>query len=151
MAAYVPELTHHLGYWLRHLSNHVTYAFARKLAGRDVTVSEWALMRVLYDREPVPPSQLADDMGLTRSAISKLADRLIGKALIAREPNHNDGRAHTLRLTKEGTAYVPELARLADQNEADCFAKMPAADRATLERILKEAVVRLGITAIPIE
>jgi DNA-binding MarR family transcriptional regulator len=151
MAAYVPELTKHLGYWLRHLSNHVSNAFARKLAGRDVTVAEWALMRVLYDREPMPPSQLAEDMGLTRSAISKLADRLIGKALVAREPNPDDGRAHTLRLTEEGAAFVPELARLADENEADCFSIMPAADRDTLERILKEAVARLRITAIPIE
>ncbi len=88
----VPELTVHLGYWLRHLSNHVSHAFARKLAGRDVTVAEWTLMRMLYGREPTSPSQLADDMGLTRGAVSKLAERLIRKALLAREPRPDDGR-----------------------------------------------------------
>ena len=151
MATDVPELTAHLGYWLRHVSNHVSQAFARKLAAKDVTVAEWALMRVLYGQQPTPPSQLADDMGLTRGAISKLADRLVGKALIAREPSPVDGRAHTLKLTKQGAAVVPKLAALADQNETECFAQMPAADRRTLERILKETVCRLGITAMPIE
>jgi DNA-binding MarR family transcriptional regulator len=147
----VPELTAHLGYWLRRLSNHVSHAFARKLAARDVTVAEWALMRMLYGSEPTSPSQLADDMGLTRGAVSKLAERLIRKALLAREPSPEDGRAHTLKLTKKGTAFVPELAALADQNDAVCFAQMPDEDRRTLERILKETIARLGITATPIE
>ena len=151
MPSNVPELTAHLGYWLRQVSNHVSYAFARKLAARDVTVAEWALMRTLYDREPTPPSQLADDMALTRGAVSKLADRLISKGLIVKAPNPDDGRAHKLKLTKAGMNLVPKLAALADQNEIDCFAQMPDNDRHALERILKDTVARLGIVTIPLE
>ena len=47
MSQPVPELTDHLGYWLRQVSNHVSQGFARKLAAQDVTVAEWAVMRVL--------------------------------------------------------------------------------------------------------
>jgi DNA-binding MarR family transcriptional regulator len=147
----VPELTAHLGYWLRCLSNHVSHSFARKLAGKDVTVAEWALMRVIYGGEPTSPSQLADDMGLTRGAVSKLAERLIRKALLAREPCPDDGRAHRLTLTAKGAALVPELAALADRNDADCFAQLPDEDRHALERILKDTIARLGVTAIAIE
>lgn len=74
----VPELTAHLGHWLRSVSNHVSYAFARKLATRDVTVAERVLLRVLHGRELTPPSQVA--VGMTRGAITKLADRLIAKS-----------------------------------------------------------------------
>ncbi len=151
MPATTPELTDHLGYWLRFVSNHVSHAFARKLAAKDVTVAEWALMRVLYGREPAPPSQLADEMSLSRGAISKLADRLLSKKLLAREPSPHDGRAQTLSLTEKGAAFVPALAALADQNEAECFADMPADDRRTIERILKETVARLGIAAMPVD
>src|ERR1700761_5274978 len=140
MPSNVPELTAHLGYWLRQVSNHVSYAFARKLAARDVTVAEWAVMRTLYGREPTPPSRLANDMALTRGAVSKLAERLIGKGLLARAPDAHDGRAHTLKLTKAGTSLVPQLAALPDQNEAECFARMPDKDRRALERILKTTV-----------
>ena len=117
----VPELTTHIGYWLRHVSNHVSYAFARKLAAKEVTVAEWALMRVLYGKEPMSPSGLADQMGLTRGAVSKLADRLIAKGLIVRKASLDDGRAQTLDLSAKGAAFVPGLAALADRNEAECL------------------------------
>lgn len=147
----VSELTAHLGYWLRHVSNHVSQAFARKLAAKDVTVAEWALMRVLHGREPTSPSQLADDMGMTRGAITKLADRLFAKRLIDREASPDDGRSHTLRLTAQGADLVPELAALADENDAQCFAHLSDKDRRAMLRILMETVARLGLTAIPID
>src|ERR1700709_2851937 len=112
MISDVPELTAHLGYWLRQVSNHVSQAFARRVATKDVTVAEWAVMRVLYSTQPVAPSQLADEMGMTRGAISKLADRLVLKSLVAREASATDGRAQSLRLTPQGVHMVPELAAL---------------------------------------
>jgi MarR family transcriptional regulator, lower aerobic nicotinate degradation pathway regulator len=151
MPPHVPELTDHLGYWLRQLSNHVSHGFARKLASRDVTVAEWALMRVLYAREPCAPSHLASEMGLTRGAITKLADRLIAKALVAREASRDDRRAQTLRLTEKGAGFVPELAALADENERECFGRLSDDDRRALRRILTESVERLGLTRTPIE
>ena len=151
MAPSPSDLTEHLGFWLRRVSNHVSHSFARKLADRDVTVAEWAFMRVLHGREPVSPSQLANDMGMTRGAISKLADRLLGKALIARQGSAVDGRAQTLRLTAKGERLVPILAALADQNETECFAHLSRADRETLRRILEGTANRLGLDAIPTE
>ena len=151
MAEPVPELTAHIGYLLRQVSNHVSQAFARKIAMRGVTVAEWAMMRVLYTHAPLAPSRLADEMGMTRGAISKLADRLISKVLVVKEENSADGRAHTLRLTKKGARLVPELAALADQNEHECFARLGNDDRAILQRILSETVTQLGITAVAVD
>jgi DNA-binding MarR family transcriptional regulator len=151
MIADVPELTSHLGYWLRQLSNHVSLAFARKVADEGVTVAEWAMMRVLYGSQPIAPSELADVMGMSRGAISKLADRLLAKGLATREASSSDGRAQTLRLTRQGARLVPKLAALADQNERECFAHLSSEDRASLARILKDAVAQLGITAMPTE
>lgn len=146
----VAELTDHLGYWLRHVSNHVSHAFARKLAGKDVTVAEWVLLRVLHGHPPMPPSHIAETMGMTRGAVTKLADRLLAKSLIARDSSPDDGRSHTLSLTVRGAQLVPELAALADQNEAECFAHLSEEDRSTLLHILKETVSRLGLTAMPV-
>lgn len=151
MAPEISELTAHLGYWLRHVSNYVSQAFARKLAAKDVTVAEWALLRVLYGREPTSPSQLANDMGMTRGAITKLADRLLAKGLIDREASPDDGRSHTLCLTSQGADLTPELAALADENDAECFAHLSDKDRRAMLRILKETVARLGLTAMPID
>jgi MarR family transcriptional regulator, lower aerobic nicotinate degradation pathway regulator len=143
------QLTSHLGYWLRLVSNHVSHSFARKLQTVDITVAEWALMRVLFGIDE-NPSQLAERMGMTKGAITKLADRLIAKSLMTRTASREDRRSHTLRLTKKGESLVPQLADLADQNEAECFSHLSGTDRALLERALKASVKRFGLNAIPI-
>ncbi|MFO1047159.1 MAG: MarR family winged helix-turn-helix transcriptional regulator [Geminicoccaceae bacterium] len=144
-------MTAHLGYWLRYVSNHVSQAFARKVAAKGVTVAEWAMMRVLYGQEPTAPSRVAAQMGLTRGAVTKLANRLVAKSLITREASVDDGRAQTVALTAAGAAFVPELAALADQNDAECFVHLSADEREALQRILRDLVARLGLTAMPID
>ena len=52
----VSDLTAHLGYWLRLVSNHVSHAFAQKLEAENVTVAEWVMMRSLYDHKAIAPS-----------------------------------------------------------------------------------------------
>jgi len=147
----VSDLTAHIGFWMRMVSNHVSHAFAAKLADRRVTVAEWALMRALYGKEPMPPSRLADAMGMSRGAITKLADRLIAKSLIMREASTADGRAQTLALTARGSALVPDLAALADLNDAEFFGCLTPDERETLGRLLKSLAQRGNMTATPTE
>ncbi|WOJ88767.1 MarR family winged helix-turn-helix transcriptional regulator [Methylocapsa polymorpha] len=145
------DLAAHLGFWLRTVSNHVSYAFAGKLAAKGVTVAEWVMMRALYGKDPMPPSRLAEEMGMTRGAITKLADRLISKSLIVRKASRDDGRAQTLALTPQGTDLAPELAALADRNDAEFFDHLSGAERETLERLLKRMVEHCQMTTAPIE
>jgi len=145
------DLTAHLGFWLRTVSNHVSHAFAGKLAAKGVTVAEWVMMRALHGRHPMPPSRLAEEMGMTRGAITKLADRLISKSLIVRKASRDDGRAQTLALTPRGKDLVPGLAALADRNDAEFFDHLSRAERETLERLLKRMVEHGKMTAVPIE
>ncbi len=144
------HLTSHLGFWLRYVSNHVSQAFARKLESRNVTVAEWALLRELYDAETIAPSRLADRMGLTRGAVTKLADRLIAKDMVVRTANPDDARAQTLAITAAGRDLVPVLSALADGNDAEFFGHLDAGERSRLEATLKDLVERRGLTAIPL-
>ena len=148
----VAALSSHLGYWLRYVSNHVSREFARKLEGQDVTVAEWVLMRELYDAEEIAPSRLAEAMGMTRGAITKLAQRLIKKSLVNRRADPSDGRAQTLELTAKGRKLVPKLAGLADQNDAECFDHLTPKEWAMMMRVLKDIVERLDlIRSTPID
>lgn len=143
------HLTAHLGYWLRHVSNHVSQAFARKVEREGVTVAEWVLMRELYGQVEVAPSRLAERLGLTRGAISKLADRLLAKGLVVRRDDEADRRAHLLALSDDGRALIPTLSALADQNDAEFFDHLTPADRETVERVMKDVVERRGLKIIP--
>lgn len=143
------DLTDHLGFWLRAVSNHISQAFAAKLATRGVTAAEWVMLRTLYERAPLPPSHVAEDMGMTRGAITKLADRLIAKSLIVRKASRDDGRTQTLALTQRGVKLVPELAELADQNDAEFFDHLSQNERRMLERLLQQMVKRSRMNATP--
>ncbi|MFG1357756.1 MarR family winged helix-turn-helix transcriptional regulator [Xanthobacter pseudotagetidis] len=147
----VSDLSAHLGYWLRFVSNHVSLAFARKVEGHGVTVAEWVLLRVLHGEPPTAPSRLADRLGLTRGAVSKLADRLLAKGLIVRAASESDRRAHTLALTPEGAALVPVLAALADENDAEFFAGLTPQERAVIAGALRRIVETRGLRAVPVD
>lgn len=147
----ISELEDHTGYWLRRVSNYVSHTFAGRLADKNVTVAEWALLRMLYAQKPVPPSHVAQQMGMTKGAITKLVDRLIAKSLVMRSANAEDARAQTITLTAKGKRFVPALAALADQNDKECFASLSAKDRAALRRILQSLSANLGIATIPTE
>lgn len=146
----VSPLEAHLGYWLRFVSNQVSHAFGLKLAARGVTVAEWVVLRDLYEAVALAPSVLADRLGLTRGAISKLADRLVAKSLITRAAGEGDGRFQSLALTPAGRALVPELSALADRNDAEFFGHLTPGERAQVEAVMKEIVRRHGLKSIPI-
>jgi DNA-binding MarR family transcriptional regulator len=145
------ELTDHTGYWMRMVSNAVSQEFARKVSGEDVTVAEWAFMRALYDLEPTPPSILAERMGMTKGAISKLAERLVAKGLVERAESQQDKRAHSLSLTTIGRAKIPVLASLADDNDAEFFGVLTKEEHETLDRVLKVLAERHGLKATPVD
>lgn len=146
----VSDLTDHLGYWLRLVSNNVSTTFARRLAAEDVTVAEWVVLRVLFDVDELVPSKLATRMSMTRGAISKLSDRLLAKRLIERKENLDDGRAHTLKLSGKGRGLVPRLAKLADVNDQQFFGVLSSEEQSALRRTLEKIVKRHSLNDLPV-
>lgn len=133
------------------VSNAVSQEFARKVSGEDVTIAEWSFMRALHDLEPTPPSVLAEKMGMTKGAISKLAERLLEKGLIDRAESREDKRAHSLSLTAGGRAKIPILASLADKNDAEFFGVLTKEEHEALDRILRVLAERRALKATPVK
>jgi DNA-binding MarR family transcriptional regulator len=129
----------------------VSQEFARKVSGENVTVAEWSFMRALYNLEPTPPSVLAERMGMTKGAISKLAERLVAKELVERTESRQDKRAHSISLTTEGRAKIPVLASLADKNDAEFFGVLTKEEHETLDRILRVLAERRELKATPVD
>jgi DNA-binding MarR family transcriptional regulator len=147
----VSDLETHLGYWLRMVSNAVSHGFARQVDTLGVTVAEWVFLRSLYNVDQLSPTRLAETMGMTKGAITKLADRLITKNLVARLADRNDKRAQTLALTGSGRALVPQLAALADENDSAFFSALSQDERDTLRTLLTSLVRHKGLALPPTE
>jgi len=147
----VSPLEAHIGYWLRFVSNHVSYAFRRKVEGQGVTVAEWVVLRELYRLGPTAPSVLGDAIGMTRGAVSRLLNRVETKRFIARKSSSQDRRRQVVALTPAGEELVPGLAALADENDAQFFRDLSPGDRETLIRILKDLVRIHQLKNVPVD
>jgi DNA-binding MarR family transcriptional regulator len=145
----VSELKKHVGFWLRFVSNHVSYAFAVKLERTGVTVAEWVILREMYGTESTSPSTIAVQTGLTRGAVSKLVDRLFAKELVTREDRTDDRRYQSIALTATGRRLVPKLAALADENDEEFFSSLSAKEREALVATLKKLVKAKGLQKVP--
>lgn len=140
----------HVGFWLRFVSNHVSHAFNRKVEALGVTVAEWVVLRQLLASGAVAPSGLAEALGMTRGAVSKLVERLLAKRLVSRAVGEEDRRYQTVALTAAGKKLVPKLAALADANDAEFFGHLSSEQRAKLLEWMQDIVRRHGLKDVPV-
>lgn len=97
------------------------------------------------------PGAVAEFTGLTRSAVSKLINRLLEKGLVTRRESASDRRYQDIELTRAAVELVPRMARLADENDDEVFSVLSQTERSTLMRILKKTVALHNLTHVPIE
>ena len=145
------ELEAHLGYWLRRVSNFVSGTFARTLGTREISVAEWVALRLLYGKSEQTLGELATITGMTRGAVSKVLDKLAAGSLITRTENPDDRRVQWLSLTRSGQRMVPELAALADRNDAQFFSCLTKKEQAELRRLLEKLTEFHGLREPPLE
>jgi DNA-binding MarR family transcriptional regulator len=144
----VSRLDVHACYWLRRASNQVSQALSRKLEDKGVTLAEWVVLRELYDGD-LRPSTLAERLGLTRGAVSKLARRLACSLTITQYAITSDGRAQMLAITDGGRALVRVLAGALDETDEEFLGHLDPGTRTLIASTLREIACRRGSPAVP--
>lgn len=147
----MPQLDKHLGYLMRRVSNAASGAFSRALQDKQTSVAEWVVLRELQERGQAAPGELADYLGLTRGAISKIIDKLEAKEWVHTASKAGDNRVRVLSLTRAGHRSVPVLAAIADDNDASYFNCLSAKDRNCLRAILIKLADHNNIHDVPTE
>ena len=122
------HLHSHVGYWLRCLSNLVSSTFAERLAKRGISVAQWVVLRTLYEKREITLNEAAEEVGVDKSSLSRMVERLVRKGLLIRGEG-SDRRSVGLALTPAAMRLVPQLARLADENDEQFFRTLSARQR----------------------
>jgi DNA-binding MarR family transcriptional regulator len=150
-AEHTPDLECHLGYWLRRVSNVVSGAFSRALQEKQTSVAEWVLLRELHERGKAAPGELADVLGLTRGAVSKIIDKLEAKEWVQTDAREGDNRYRLLSITRAGRRSLPVLAQIADQNDSAHFDCLSAKEKVVLRELLIKLAEHNRIHDVPTE
>ena len=108
------------------------------------TLARWELsphharaLGVVTDRAGTRLSDLAEALHIAPRSATEVADALQARGLVERAPDPTDRRAVVLTPTDEGRRVQQEIAEARAADTRDLFARLDAADRAALARILR--------------
>jgi len=147
----VSRVEAHVGYWLLRASHLVSVALGRELEGAGVTITEWFVLRELYDGER-RPSTLAHKLGLTRGSVSKLTARLAAHRMITLDAGiDGDGRGRMVALSAFGRSIVPVLAARVEAHEQALFGDLDPETRRILVAALHGIAHRRDLPAPPMD
>jgi len=123
----------------RALWRELVVGFASQLGELRLGFTQLAALYVLAEGRTTTVSDLADAIGRSPSATSRLVDGLVRRRLVERRPEREDRRQRTLSLTRRGRAVL----RVVDRARADQFLSavrpLPTAER---------TLVAMGVAAL---
>ncbi len=128
-------------FWISRLASLMQEKFNQELQILDVTWPQWMVMNTLAHNLAVTPAQVAAHIGVDRSAVTRLADRLEKKGMIERQFDGIDRRSIQLVLTGAGRRLVEHLDEAANKHQQRFLAELPATEyrmfKAHLQKLLR--------------
>ena len=97
-----------------------------RLAPHDVTPVQYAILRVLAERDGQSGAELTARLVIDSATITGLLDRLEAAGLVERHPDAGDRRVHRARLTPRARALQPALDAEMDALNAEVAAELGA-------------------------
>jgi len=113
--------------------------FAAQLGELGLGFTQLAALYALADGGTMTVADLADVLGRSPSAVSRLADGLVQRQLVERQQDVEDRRQRTLALTGRGQALLGLVDRARAEEFLAIVRPLPTAER---------AVVAMGVAAL---
>jgi DNA-binding MarR family transcriptional regulator len=133
------HLHNSFGFWITRLANMMREQFNQQLQTQDVTWPQWMILNVLHHQLAKTPAQIADNIGVDRSAVTRLLDRLEAKGLVERLHDGLDRRSIKILVTPAGAELMAQLNQAAMQHQAFFLSEL----HPTELRVLKGNVQKL--------
>lgn len=131
----LPDL---LGYHLRRAQQVVFQDFAARLDDAEVTPGQFGVLALIDANEGLSQTRLAEILGIDRSTLVGVIDKLEGQGLVERAARPNDRRSHALKLSDDGAARFRALAKQVKRHEARMARQLSPAERKTLIDLLQK-------------
>ncbi|MHC1557959.1 MarR family winged helix-turn-helix transcriptional regulator [Actinomycetospora sp. C-140] len=104
--------------------------------GDELSLTQLATLYVLDAGEPVSLGVLADEVGRSVSAASRLVDGLVRRGLVERQEHPGDRRVRRVAISKDGGALLRRLERTRADAQLQIMNRLGPADRALVTRAM---------------
>lgn len=109
------------------------------LAGHGVALRDYYVLVCIGESGPLSQQRVADRLGLDRSDLVKVLDRLEAAGWVSRERDTQDRRRHVLTLTEAGRATVGTAEEVSAAVTGELLARLSPGERETLHQLLLKA------------
>ena len=127
-----------VGYNTRRASLAIIEVFMERMAVYDLKVVDFSVLSLVAHNPGVTSRQLCAALNVLPPNLVGLIAALERRGLIERRPHPSDGRAMGVHLTAAGTVLTAQAEQTAAQLEVDATARLTAAERKTLIRLLQK-------------
>lgn len=131
----LPEL---LGYHLRRAQLAVFADFERAMSGLDLTPGQYGVLARVAANPGLTQSALGRAIGLERSTVVSVIDKLERRKLVVRGEAKGDRRANALVLSDEGQKLFREATRRVRSHERRIARHLSPAETKSLVALLKK-------------
>ncbi|OWU82894.1 transcriptional regulator [Oceanicola sp. 22II-s10i] len=129
-----------LGYRLSIASRQQERRLDDSLRGLGLTRITWCVLLAVGNEGLTQPSDIADFVGIDRTATSRALRQMEAAGLVARDTGDGDRRTRRVQLTAAGTTALTEGTPLARANGAALAARLSDAEHAQLKSLLDKLV-----------
>jgi DNA-binding MarR family transcriptional regulator len=113
-------------------------AFASAFSRHGVHEGQPFILRCLWADDGLTPGEIARQLGLATSTVTRASTRMEAAGLLRREPHPSDRRLVRLRLTERARALQEVIDREMNQLTERALVSFSAADRGEVVRALRE-------------
>jgi DNA-binding MarR family transcriptional regulator len=113
----------------------------------ELSFSQMKALHHLHGEDAVSVKALGESLGLSLAAMSRAADELVQRDLVAREEDPSDRRIKRLRLTDEGHALVQKMRDLRMAGFEQFVATLSPKERTQLAKALEPILARDELVA----
>jgi len=136
-------------FWISRLASLMQEQFNQQLEEQGVTWPQWMVLNVLHHGLAKTPAQIAENIGVDRSAITRLVDRLEKKGLVERQHDGLDRRSIQVAMTAGGRRLMVELNLLAHSHQEQFLSELPSTEfrglKGNIQKMLRAGGVETAV------
>ena len=137
-------LTELVGYGLRRAQAAVFSHFLGSVGKLGVSPGQFGVLVLIKENRGLSQSALAKALGIERSTMVAVIDRLESQGLVERVTSKTDRRSYALALTPEGAELLARVTPLVRQHERQIAARLSAREKVMLMEMLERVAGAAG-------
>lgn len=127
-----------LGYNARRAALVIIEIFLKRMAVYDLKPVDFSVLSLITHNAGISSRQLSNALNIQPPNLVGMINALEKRELIVRKPHPSDGRVVGLHLSNQGIKLMRDAEQTAKELEDEASAKLTAAERKTLLRLLQK-------------